>query len=90
MIIRLSDNHYLDIDAYNHTLMEVTGNVDKKGNPADKCIGYFRDVESTIRNLVQLQVVGGNTEMNLREYLNALHSEFNRIKEYVDSQAASS
>lgn len=72
MIVNVNETYFIDIDDYNHTLKERTGNVDKKGNPVDKTLGYYSSIDKALTQLSRKIVQSSHDELDLSSYLKEL------------------
>ena len=59
-------------DSMSYTLVEPTGNTDKKGNELFKTHGYYSKLENAISRVVKLLTESKKEVFSLKEYLDEL------------------
>ena len=85
--IELINDYFIEVDELNHTLKKRYMGTDKKTGekkPAEKVIGYYKNVQDCLERIVRLIPLDENdgAVISLREYAEAAEKAFKRVEEW--------
>lgn len=87
LTIELISDYFIEVDELNHTLKKRYMGTDKKTGeekPAEKIIGYYKNVQDCVERLVRLICIDDCAGMviSLREYAERAEKAFKRVEEW--------
>ena len=86
MKIQINDKYHIDVDAYNHTLIETYVSKKKESDEEverTRSLGSFRSVETTLVRLSRYIIAQRGETLNLNEYLTELRNVQNELIDAV-------
>lgn len=92
MIIKLSSDYQINVQAYRNWILQRTtdakGNVllDAKGNLNPKSLLYFPDLKTLLRAYCEQDIIDNNEKLTLTEYLEKLKEEESKIKKMLEKE----
>lgn len=87
LTIELINDYFIEVDELNHTLKKRYMGTDKKTGekkPAEKIIGYYKNVQDCLERIVRLIPLDENdgAVISMREYAEAAEKAFKRVDEW--------
>ena len=87
LTIELINDYFIEVDELNHTLKKRYMGTDKKTGekkPAEKVIGYYKNVQDCLERIVRLIPLDENdgAVISMREYAEAAEKAFKRVEEW--------
>lgn len=87
MIVVLNERFDVEIDSYNHTLVEKSIGIrgKSKGKETRISIGYFGNMEQVLKRILKLEAASVENTLKFKEYLDYLEDQNSKLDDTINN-----
>ena len=87
MVVVLNERFDVEIDSYNHTLVEKSIGIrgKSKGKETRVSIGYFGSMEQVLKRILRLEAANVENTLKFKEYLKYLEDQNNELDNTINN-----